>query len=321
MRKILLIISIFLLFLSGCSEQDNPSPEFIGTGVHQEFLEKGVITSTSDYYYTFDSQKNIAVIEEYMDGILSYRSYLEYDEFGNTTQVKTEKDSIVTTYDYQSTLDEKGRILRQEVMNGDKLVSLEEHTYDKQNNEIHRRNTTWYDESLEPQWEEYTMTYDRKGIITRKEQHRSYDTEYTVWEYENGLCVFQFSYLMETNQLTEKIGYTYDSKGNKTSAITYNPVTDKITKNWEFTYDAENRCIRECRYGKSDQLELYHEYIYDDTVHTKTKNTYSADGIMDTDYDIHTFDEYGNEILREMYRDGEVYWRIRYDYKLIEAVK
>ena len=42
---------------------------------------------------------------------------------------------------------------------------------------------------------------------------------------------------------------------------------------------------------------------------------------MDTDYDIQTFDEYGNEILREMYRDGEVYWRIRYDYKLIEAVK
>lgn len=321
MRKLLLWLFALMVVLSGCTKQDDPEPEFVGTGVHQEFLDNGVITGTNDYYYTFDEHGYTAVIEEYVDGLLSYRSFLKYDEFGNTTQVTMEKDGIVTTYDYQNTLDEDGRILRQEILNGDKLVSLEEHTYDKQNNEIHRRNTTWYDESSEPQWEDYTMTYDRKGIITRKERHRSYDKEYTVWEYEKGLSVFQFSYLTETNQLTEKIGYTYDSKGNKTSAITYNPVTDKITKNWEFTYDAENRCIREYRYGKSGQLELYHEFTYDDTVRTKTKNTYNADGIMDTDYDIHTFDEYGNEILREMYRDGEVYWRIRYDYELIEAVR
>lgn len=316
MKKKLLFLPVLLMLLTGCGAGQE-SPQFISTATLQEFLENGVVVGTSEYYYTYLDKERVERIEEYEDDVLINRSYREFDDFGNLTRVTTERSGTTTVFEYRNTLDDAGRILRQEVWEGDTMVSLEEHTYDSTGNETSRYFSLWNETEQENQWHSYTMTYDRRGNLLRKETHRYPGDNYTILEYENGLCIREDTYHEESGQLTERIETIYDRKGNPTKKVSLNPITGKIQESWEYTYDRQGRCIRESRHGKSEELKHYREYVYDDTARTKTSTLYRADGTQDGTRNISAYDEYGNEILREMIRDGEVYWRIRYRYELL----
>ena len=320
MKKAFLLLLSLLLTLSGWGLKAE-EPEYICTAMHQEFLENGVVTSTYDYCSPVDDQGLVTGVEEYKDGVLTLRSTFTYDEYGNTLQVVEEKDGIRKVADYKNTLDRQGRILRQEVWVDGTMTSFEEHSYDKKGNETRFHSSLWNSVTEQTDWRTYTMRYDWRGNLIQKELHWNFNEEYTIWEYEDGHRIRQTSYLEETGQVTEKLENTFDEQGNQTRKVYRNPVTDKETEFWEYTYDEQGRCIRESRYSKTGTLEHYRETVYDDEARTKTSTYFNADGTQDTASSpvMITYDAHGNEISKEYYHDGEVYWRITYVWELPEA--
>ncbi len=280
-----------LLLFSGCSVKEE-EPQFVCTATHQEFLDNGVVTGTNDYYASLNEQGLVAGVEDYTDGVLTFRSTYEYDAFGNVTRVTEERDGITEIAEYKNTLDKKGRILRQEIWKEDVLTSVREITYDRNGNETSHHAMHWHDDGQLDGSRSYTMRYDWKGNLTRQELHWDFNDEYIIWEYKDGLCIRQTSYQEETDQVTEY---------------------------WEYTYDEEDRCTREARYTGDGSLELYNEYVYDEEARTKTRTCHRADGTVDKHSDLFTYDEHGNEILQERIREGEVYWRIQHTFELPEV--
>ena len=95
----------------------------------------------------------------------------------------------------------------------------------------------------------------------------------------------------------------------------------EITEYWIYTYDEKGNLLRKARYDAEDNLSYYNEFTWDDTGMVKTEMSYNADGTPANHFDVFTYDEYGNQIMQERYRDGEVYWRISYVYEMLEAGK
>ena len=146
--------------------------------------------------------------------------------------------------------------------------------------------------------------------LIREELRWSFNEKYTVWEYENDLCIRMSKYHSSNDRLSEQTEYTYDRYGNCILEVSINPVTGKTAETTEYLYDQQQRCTRENDYDKKGNLKQYQEYVYDDTARTKTRTRHYADGTVDEFSDVYTYDEYGNGILRERYRNGELDWRI-----------
>ena len=294
MKKMLLLMAGLLLFLTGCTGQEEALPVFITTAVHQEFLTDGVVTGTDDDFHTYNEDGLAIYSERHQDGTLFSKRSLEYDAQGNPVRITTEENGVVQVTEYKNSLDEAGRILRQEMYMDGKLCSADEYTYDKKGNELtHEYN--WFSEQEEmSDWRKYTKTYNRKGELTRQTLHWNFNEEYIVWDYEDELCLRQTS---------------YDSE------------TDKITEYWIYTYDEKGNLLRQARYDAEDNLTYYNEFTWDDTGLVKTEMSYHADGTPRNHFDVFTYDEYGNQIMQERYQDGEVYWRITYVYEMLEPVK
>lgn len=291
MRKLFFILLAVLMLCSGCAAGEEAAPQFIRTYCHQEHLTDGVLTGTNDFFYQFNSQGLVTCLETYRDDTLFSRSAWEYDEYGNITRHTEEQDGIAKVYDYKNDLDEAGRILRQEVWLGDVRTRLREITYNRQGEEATHHVTAWHENGELDGSSDYIMTYNWKGQLT-KQVHLRDSGDQNVQEYKNGLCIRSTSYAAETGAVTDY---------------------------WEYDYDQKDRCIREARYDGNGALELYHEHVYDDAEGTKTSTCYYADGTVDSYSRIYTYDEHGNEIMQELCRDGEVYWRIQNTYELLET--
>ena len=295
MKKIILLMVTLLLFLSGCTAKEETGPKFIQTSCNQEFLTDGVVTGTDVDLYTYNDEGQAIYSERHQNGSLVSQTSWEYDAYGNPVRIITEENgTVVQVTEYKNSLDEAGRILHQEMYMNGVLCSEDEYTYDEKGNELtHEYN--WYseDEAISD-WRKYTKTYNRKGELTQQTLHWNFNEEYIIWDYEDGLNVRQTSYESETDKVVEYWAYTYDEKGNE---------------------------LRKSRYDGADNLSYYTEYTWDDTGLVKTEMSYNADGTPRNHFDVFTYDEYGNQIMQERYRDGEVYWRISYVYEMLEAGK
>lgn len=294
MRKIMLLLAVLLILLTGCSQKEESAPIFIMTENNQEFLEAGVVTGTDCYIFTYNEDGLAIYGERHQDGSLLSTTSWEYDEFGNPVKITTEENDTVEISEYKNTLDQDGRILRQEMYQNGTLTSADVYTYDEKGNELtHEYN--WYSENEEmSDWRKYTKTYNRMGELTQQTLHWNFNDEYIIWDYEDELCVRQTTYEAETDKIVEYWLYTYDEKGNE---------------------------IKQSRYDAADNLEFYTEYTWDDTGRAQTKKNYNADGTPRNHFDVFTYDEYGNQIMQERYQDGEVYWRISYVYEQLKAAE
>lgn len=98
-----------------------------------------------------------------------------------------------------------------------------------------------------------------------------------------------------------EIVYTYDDRGNRIEAERYNPSGwfQKRIGRTEYTYDEQDRLIREVR---EDLGEIYEfSYTYDDEANTLT--TGSPDGVL-----VEYFDENGFVVRREYTAETESWW-------------
>ena len=282
---------VFLLTFGGCSSKEESVPTFVNIEYNQEFLEAGVITGTVNETYTYNEVGLAICSERYQDGSLLSSTTWEYDEFGNPIKITTEENDTVTILEYKYTLDQDDRILSQEMYQNGSLTSVDLFTYDKKGNEVTHEYKMFSDNGEISDWRTYAKIYDRKGVLTRETHHWNFNDEYTVWDYEDELCVRQARYETET---------------------------DKIAKYWTYTYDEKGNQIRKSQYDGDDTLLYYNEYTWDDTGLIQTERVYNADCTPRNHFDVFTYDEYGNQIMQERYRDGEVYWRISYVYEQLE---
>lgn len=291
-RAMCVLIIVLLLTVCGCSPKEEAVPTFVKIENNQEFLEDGVITATDNYTYTYNEDGLPIYSERYQNGSLFSTTYWEYDEFGNPIKITTDGNDMVEVSEYKNTLDKDGRILRQEMYQSGKLISVDTFTYDTKGNELtHEYN--WFSENGEMlEWRKYTKTYNSKGALTSETLHWNFNDEYIIWEYDDELCVRQTSYESETDKIVEYWAYTYDEKGNQT---------------------------RKSHYDGADNLSYYTEYTWDDTGRVQTEMSYNADGTARNHFNVFTYDEYGNQIMQERYQDGEVYWRIRDVYERLEV--
>ena len=292
MRKLVLLL-VLLSILAGCSAAEEAGPEFVMTACNQEFLENGIVTGTDNDTYTYNQEGLVIYSERHQNGSLVSTKSWEYDEFGNPVTVTTAENGIVQISEYKNTLDEAGRILRQEMYQDGTLLSVDEFTYDRKGNALTHEYNLLENEEIS-HWRKYTMTYNRKGELTQQTLHWNFNGEYIIWDYEDGLRVRETSCESET---------------------------DKVVECWIFTYDEKGKPIRDSRYDGADKLTFYAEYTWEDAGLVQTKKNYDADGTPEDYFDVYTYDEYGNQIMRERYQDGEVYWRIRYVYEMLETAK
>ena len=294
MKKLSMCVltAVLLLAFGGCSPKEEPVPTFVNIENNQEFLEAGVVTGTVNVTYTYNEDGLAICSEHHQDGSLLSTTTWEYDGFGNPIEITTEGNDTVEILEYKYSLDKDGRILRQEMYQNGRLTSVDEFTYDRRGNELTHEYKLFSENEEMSDWRTYTKTYDRKGVLTREVLHWNFNDEYTVWDYEDELCVRQTSYENETDKIVEYWTYTYDEKGNQ---------------------------IRKSRYDGVDNLSYYNEFTWDDTGLVQTEMSYNADGTPRNHFDVFTYDEYGNQIMQERYRDGEVYWRISYVYEQLEV--
>ena len=294
MRKSMLLMTVLLILLTGCSQKEESAPTFIMIENNQEFLEDGIVIGTDNYSYTHNKDGLEVYSEHYQDGSLVTTTSWEYDEFGNPVKITTEGNDTLEISEYKNTLDKDGRILRQEMYLNDTLTSVDVYTYDEKGNELTHEYNFFTEIEEMSDWRKYTKTYNRKGELTQQTLHWNFNEEYIIWDYEDGLNVRQTSYESETDEIVEYWVYTYDENGNE---------------------------LRKSRYDGEENLSYYTEYIWDDTGRVKTEMSYSADGTPRNHFDVFTYDEYGNQIMQERYQEGEVYWRISYVYEQLQAAE
>jgi hypothetical protein len=294
MKKVSASIMIMVLLLSfcGCSQKEEDLPTFIITENNHEFLEDGIITATDNYTYTYNEAGLTIYSEHYQNGSLLSTTSWEYDEFENPIKITTEGNDTVEIFEYKYTLDKDGRILSQEMYQNGKLISVDTFTYDGKGNELTHEYKMFSENDEISDWRTYTKTYNRKDMLTKETLHWNFNDKYIIWDYEDELCVRQTTYENETDKIVEYWIYTYDEKGNQT---------------------------QKSRYDEADNLLYYNESTWDDTGLVQTERIYNADGTPRNHFDVFTYDEYGNEIMQERYRDEEVYWRISYVYEQLEV--
>ncbi len=287
MKKAILLFVSLLFILCGCATVKEPEPKFIEIARTHEYLNDGIVTETDHYSYTYNDAGFMISSEHHQNGLLLSKESYEYDEFGALVKIITESNDTVETTEYKYTMDEEGHILRQETYRNGELCFVDEFTYDKKGNELTREQTS-FSKNEDPYWREYTKEYNRKGELIRETLHWNFNGEYIIWDYEDERCIRQAAYNKGNDQIVEYFVNTYDEKGN---------------------------LIRESQYDAADNLKRYTEYTWDETGRVQTRKDYSADGTFQNDYNVYTYDEYGNKIMNECYIDGEVYLITYYVYQ------
>lgn len=287
-------LPLFFFFLTACAAEAAESPNtFREISYTSEYLTDGIITSTDHYEYSYNNLGQLILSIGYENGTETSRAALEYDEHGNMVRKVTVSKEGTSVLENRFTLDDQDRICRQESYTDGILTSIDEFTYDRQGNEI-SHSYTGKSVGHEDDIRHYNKTYDNEGNLTRQTMRWNFNNEYYIWEYSDGL---------------------------ETKKTTYNANTDEVVEYWENTYDENGFLIKESRHSANGTPGLCHEYTRDETGLVVTRRTYDANGNPNSHTDIFTYDEYGNKLMQERCRDGQVYWRISSTYELIEPTE
>lgn len=288
-RIAFLLTAILLFFLSGCGkEPEDAAVQYHTTSYTSEYLIDGVVASTSFYQNFYNDAGIHTHTVHYEDGIEIDTSHYEYEEYGNPVKIVTVSEDGEKTTDFVYTLDDQQRILRKEEYTNGLLFLIEEISYDKSGNKLSHTLSTGYGEAdKRVSVTEYTYNW-RGDLVQTKTTDR--DTGcYGITDYEDG----------------KQIQYTsYDASGKR---------TDYETR----FYDSDGFFCKWIRYNSDDTIHHSCDRIWDETGMILTELHYNPDGTLTNHKDVFTYDEHGNQLMQERYKDGEVYWRISHTYEPI----
>ena len=297
MKKYMILVFSALLCLSfwGCAQQTvEPENPFRPVSYQNEFFENGIRTSydRTEYHYNEQGFRTEGLMFE--NGVLTTTTQYERDASGNILRVTSTAEDSTTVHDIHRTLDDQDRVLKLEESVDGVLSYITEYSYDKNGNILTEIYTAMGSGAVDF-IRHREMTYNRKGELIR-EIFRNEDGTYTRYDYE---------------------------AGEKAKASRYDS-SDELLSYWEFTYNEAGQLIQESSYicerdgdSRTTRLTQYDLYAYDESGLTVTKTSHYTDDRPYEHHTVSTYDEYGNELLHERYRDGELYWRITQEFEPI----
>lgn len=221
------------------------------------------------------------MVQEMSDGSVTRTEY-RYTEDWATEEVLTYQNEQMMTRMYY-TFGEDGKPETMSITDGNTTESVDLFfTYDEEGRVLSQTH------SMNGQVQYYSeVTYDDKGNIL---------TQYTEQPtYGNSL----------------QITYTYDESGNQTEMRTLlNGIhlTRKVTE-----YDASGHITVETEYQGEDQISAVSNHSYDAETRTDTALTYDAYG-NEGGKIITSYDEAGNEIMKEYYMNNTLTVRMTMTY-------
>ena len=250
--KKLLALALCILLLSGCAETfDGPTvskPMLTEYTVdhYYAFFDTEEVHYTNRTVYAYDIYGNQVRSMEYRDGELKSVTNMKHDDWGNEISYTTWDHSgwlPKLLYRIRRTYDERNRLTAYETYDfWGRLESASRYVYD-----------------------------DEKGIRTCLDEQG--DILQTTWYDAQGNNLRQTAGEYETV-------YEYDDRGNQTGWVCYK--NGELYDRYEARYDDQNRQIWGGRYDADGNLKSQFDYIYDDSVYTRTVP--QADGSKRIEY-------------------------------------
>lgn len=285
-RTVALLLSLLLL-LTGCSRKEaEPKPEFRLVTYTREYFTDGDLTGTMHIENTYDDDGRCIRQTQYEDGIQTEYCDYEYDENGNSSRsiAHTAEGESVTVFTY--TLDDRSNILRMESYENGRLNYTEENTYDARGRIKSRTETTYWADS-EPASRTLTHAYDLRGELKQLKSANTLSGSYELITYKDGKK-YQMTYFEADGTVSDHFTHYYDDNGFEYQWI---------------CCGSDGAVKHTCKRQK------------DETGLVITELHYDAMGYPTGNHDVFTYDEYGNQLLRERYENGEISWRITQTYE------
>lgn len=280
---ILFLAALLALAMTACSETEEPENPYRPVTYLSEYFSDGVLTSTDRTEYVYGEDGLMSESLFYQSDVLECTYTFEYDKYGHIIRVVSVSGEETTVTENTLTLDENhpDRILLSKAYTNGELTSIEEYEYDK-NGRTTLQKRTFLQAGEEDYVTQHSMTYDRNGTLLQD----IYTTSHGVH-----------------NQ------YTYKD-GKEISVIQYDS-NGEATGFWESSYNDAGQLIQETSQDSDGTLKSAKDYTYDETGLVVTCVTRDADGSSPTTFHtVTTYDEHGNQLLHERYRDGQLSWRI-----------
>lgn len=208
------------------------------------------------------------LVHTYTDGQTS-RSVYEYNEDWSTRSITTyENEDLYSTITYEMT--ETGYITRGTAPDGTAETM------------------------------EVVITRDENDNILRTEQYVNGELSTTAeYTYDENGSMLTYSANVIDAGMSLRQEFTYDSRGNKIKVVADSGYGITTT---EYTYDAQNRLVKE----SSPDSPSRTEYTYEDGGKLETASIYDENGEL-FGKRITTYDDHGNMLLREIFdANGEL---------------
>lgn len=228
-QKILLLLSLLVLLLGGCSNAEPENPYRLTKAKHDCYDYSGhqeAHTITYEYTYTYTEEGWLAQTDTYQDGIWQSTQVFSHDIYGNICAATTTHADGTSSYgETNLTLDAQHRPIREESYNSDgTLFATQETAYDADGNIIRLiTNRIGVLDGGRDWTDTVEYQYDINGNLTRQDiRWNTGSASYVLYDYQDGKLVKETSYTGNgADTVTDYTEYTYDETGFVQTAQNY----------------------------------------------------------------------------------------------------
>jgi antitoxin component YwqK of YwqJK toxin-antitoxin module len=302
--KYLYPVSLMLLLLTSCGKD-----------------EKNAIDRDKTDWATYKLKGNVKAISE--------KSYETFDGKGKGPT----KHEVMSEHDRDLEFNDEGMLIAEKTWSND-AKPFEEIKYKGKNFKISHTQYVSGAASIRTDY-----VWDEKGrnnlsVIRRNADNTPFDK--VVMKYKNDKILERATFNQQGN-LTDKVTYFYDDKGNLKGENRY-LATDVVQYKAEYDYDDKGRKVTEKHYDGNGKMDYETRYTYsgDKPVAVETfnaageviyveKKTYDKDGNVLSDYsfdkfdgkhmrDTYTYDKKGNRTAWETYEGDKIKMKVSYTF-------
>ena len=306
-RKILLIGSLFLMSLVGCSRVDSDDNTIIESNASiEESIEETSAEETSAEETLAEeiSTEEIATYEAAVERECVYKEIRKiYDEnniFDHSLEVEYDSQGNVLkyiNYDGEGNLEsyevygynEQGKKTIYEKFDSEGVrISFSYYENNEQGDVIKAHNASYLDT--------YEYIYDENDRVIEKLVRKNGEFSYRkVYTYDAEGKVIEEKIFDEQGEIVNIVGYIYDKNGNlEYEDEKYNDIYG--CQDTRYTYDDNNNLIEKVLYSNDDVIvSRVYKYEYDDKGNCIKKFEYDRAGNLDSEM-TYKYDEKGRQI-------------------------